>query len=175
MIVSAQGRHHARNAKRELVHCVYADYVAHYYRRGESARRLAVLAFPRMLANPSLYATILVRLALSSPRPLFFIWRNILVAKHSIDVGPRCQIGRGLHLPHPFGIVIASGTSIGTDVMLYHHLTLGTRRARPEGGLDVPTIEHNVVVHANSVVAGSVLWGRGQSLAQTRSWTARRN
>jgi serine O-acetyltransferase len=115
-----------------------------------------------MIFNPSLHAVVLIRLSLAGPRALFFIWRNVLIAKHSIEVGPGCTIGPGLNLPHPFGIVIGSGTTIGDNVMLYHSVTLGTRRAPRQGEvLGVPVLGSNVVVHTNAVIAGHVRIGAG--------------
>lgn len=144
---------------------IYSDYVAHYYHSAESSRRLAVLALPRMLANPSLHATILIRLSLFGPRAIFFVWRNLLIAKHSIEVGPRCRIGPGFNLPHPFGIVLGTGSTVGSNVMLYNNVTLGTRRApRPGEILGVPTVEDDVVVYPNTVIVGAVTVGTAATI-----------
>lgn len=143
-----------------LLGLIYADYRAHYYHRAEGRRRLALLALPRMLVNPSLHATILIRICLAGPRALFFVGRNLLIAKHSIELGLDCHIGPGFNLPHPLGIVIGNRTTIGADVMLYHNVTLGTRRApQPRQILGVPTIEDGVVVYPNAVIAGPVTVG----------------
>ena len=58
--------------------------------------------FVKSLLNPSINACLLVRLAANSKGVIHVIMRNILVAKHSIDVGQSISIGRGLKLPHPF-------------------------------------------------------------------------
>lgn len=110
--------------------------------------------------NPSLHAAMLIRIALAGPRPLFFVWRNVLIAKHAMDIAPSCLVGPGLNLPHPFGLVLGRGVRIGSDVLLYQNVTLGTAR-RPRGGerLPVPTIGDGVVIHPNCVVAGGVMVG----------------
>lgn len=153
---------------RGFARTVYADYRAHYYRRVESDGRALMLALPRMLINPSLHAVLLVRLCESGPRPMFFIWRNVLVAKHAMDIGQHCVIGPGLNLPHPFGVVLGDRVRLGRNVMLYHHVTLGTSRA-PRVGDDeriyrVPSLGDDVVVHSGAVIAGGVVVGDGATI-----------
>ena len=75
--------------------------------------------FVKSLLNPSIHAYLLVRLAANSKGIIHVIIRNILVAKHSIDVGQSISIGRGLKLPHPFCIVIGFGVVIRGRVTLY--------------------------------------------------------
>ncbi len=118
------------------------------------------LALPRMLVNPSLHATLLIRIALAGPRWLAFVWRNVLIAKHSIDVGPGCTIGPGLMLSHPFGIVLGPGVVIGENVLLSQNVTLGAARVpRPGEQLPCPVVGDRVVIHPNTVVAGPVRIG----------------
>lgn len=153
----------ADRATMRLAKMVYADYLAHYYRRMGPAWKMRLLAVPRMIINPSLHATILVRCFLASPRWLGFVWRNLLITKHSMDIGRGCQIGPGLHLPHPFGVVLGTRVRIGTNVMLYHNVTMGVSRAPKVVDDDsiylVPSVGDNVVVHPNCVIAGGVFIG----------------
>ena len=86
---------------------------------------LGFFIFVKSLLNPSIHACLLVRLAANSKGIIHVIIRNILVAKHSIDVGQSISrgigigIGRGLKLPHPFCIVIGFGVVIGGRVTVY--------------------------------------------------------
>ena len=80
---------------------------------------LGLFIFVKSLLNPSIHAYLLIRLAANSKGIFHVIIRNILVAKHSIDVGQSISIGRGLKLPHPFCIVIGFGVVIGGRVTLY--------------------------------------------------------
>lgn len=147
--------------KLNLIRLIKTDYAAQYDYKQESARRRRLLAVPRILANPSLHAVIMIRFALAGPRPLFFLWRNILIAKHSIDVAPGCEIGPGLKLPHPIGVVLASGVKVGSDVKLFQHVTLGVVRPPTFFGQksEVPQLGDHVTVYANSVVTGSITLG----------------
>lgn len=137
---------------------IYADYLAHYGRRGESSARLHLLGPLRMLINPSMHAAILIRIAVASPRACAFVWRNILLSKHSIDVDPKCVIGAGLILPHPFGIVLGPGV-IGANVLLSHGVTVGAARVPRPGESLFPVIGDRVVIHPGTVVAGAIRVG----------------
>jgi serine O-acetyltransferase len=140
---------------------IYADYQAFYRFRAESRWRLALLAPLRMLVNPSMHAVILIRIWIASPRPTAFIWRNILIAKHSIDVFGKPSIGPGLMLSHPFGIVLDNVT-IGKDVLMTHNVTIGAiRGARPgeEHNPELPIVGDRVVIYPNTVIAGGVRIG----------------
>ena len=74
---------------------------------------LSFFIFAKSLLNPSIYACLLVRLAANSKGIIHIIIRNILVAKHSIDVGQSISIGTGLKSTHSFCIVIGFGVVIG--------------------------------------------------------------
>jgi serine acetyltransferase len=138
---------------------VFADYGAFYHYRGESRPKLLALAPLRMLVNPSLHAALLIRLVAASPAPLTFIWRNILIAKHSIDVYRRPTIGPGLILAHPLGIVLGGG-EIGSHVVLTHNVTIGAARTpRPGEELPFPIIGDRVVINPGSLVVGGVRIG----------------
>jgi len=143
---------------------VAADYAANYGEEEGSRGRRALLAVARVVSNPSMHATILVRLLIGSPRWLSWVWRNLLITKHGIDVHRDASIGPGLALPHPFGIVIGTHVGVGSRVTLFHHVTLGVRRLPKPGELQsgrrmTPVVGDGVVVYPNSVVAGSITVG----------------
>jgi serine O-acetyltransferase len=73
------------------------------------------------------------------------------------DVDPQVKIGPGLYTPHPLGIVIGGGVSIGKNVSILQNVTLG--RVATEH-LD-PTIGDDVEIGAGAVVLGSVCIGNG--------------
>ena len=108
--------------------------------------------FVKSLLNPSIHACLLVRLAANSKGIIHVIIRNILVAKHSIDVGQSISIGRGLKLPHPFCIVIGTGVVIGDRVTLYQGVTLGFKKGYPK-------IENDVLIYPNCTIVGAVKIG----------------
>ena len=141
---------------RRFFELVYSDYEAFYHSRGESRARLRALVVPRILVNPSMHATVLIRLVATSPRALIFLWRNILIAKHSIDVYCRPTIGPGLILVHPLGIVLGGGT-IGSHALIAHNVSIGAART-PSPGDEVPypVIGDRVVINPGSLVVGGI-------------------
>jgi serine O-acetyltransferase len=109
----------------------------------------------RFIVNPSMHAITLIRVSQRGSRRLFPLIRLLLVRRHAIDIGRGIEIGDALYLPHPFGIVIASGVTIGNAAKIYHHVTLGTK----DGG--VPTIGAGVTIYTGSVVVGGISVGDG--------------
>ena len=75
----------------------------------------------------------------------------------SCDVDPEAEIGAGLYLPHPLGIVIGGGVRIGRNVSILQNVTLG--RVAIEH-LD-PTLGDDVEIGAGSVVLGAIRIGSG--------------
>lgn len=126
-----------------------ADVTRHYGDREVLFRRL------RALANPSLRAVALVRVAARSNRAVSWQARRRLIRNYGIDVGNGARLGSGLSLPHPIGIVIGAGVRVADRVTLYQHVTLG----RGRGGY--PTIDSDVTIFPGAVVVGSVRVGRG--------------
>ena len=106
----------------------------------------------KSLLNPSIHASLLVRLAGSKNKLVHILSRNLLIAKHSIDVGYGASIEAGLHLPHPVSIVIGSGSVIGKNLTLYQGCTIGNKRG-------YPTLQDGVTIYPNSVVVGNVTIG----------------
>ena len=142
---------------------VASDYAGHYGYAGESSAKRAALMLPRLVTNPSMHAAILIRLLICTPRAFTWIWRNLLIAKHSMDVHRDVQVGPGLVLPHPIGIVIGPGVVIGSDVGLFQHVTLGWNHVRRggDGRRSAPVIGDRVVVYTHTVVAGAITIGAG--------------
>jgi serine acetyltransferase len=71
-----------------------------------------------------------------------------------------CDLGRPLpettFLPHPFGIVVAAGASIGEDVVIGHQVTIGNRN----GVLAAPIIGDRVYIGAGAKILGPVTIGK---------------
>ena len=109
----------------------------------------------QLLLSPPLQACLLLRLAEHAPRTTFPLWRQLLMSRHGIDVGPDIRIGPGLKLPHPTGIVIGTGSRVGANVTLYQHVTLGQKRE------SYPRIGDGVVIFPNSVIVGDIVVGDG--------------
>ena len=66
------------------------------------------------------------------------------------------EIADDLFLPHPLGVVIGAGVKIGKKCTIYQGVTIGWSRVDVPG---YPTIGDEVVVYANSVIAGKISVG----------------
>lgn len=144
-----------------------ADYARLYRYKNESDRRQMLLLLPRLLTNPSLHAVLLIRVFLASPSYLRWLWRNILITKHGIDLHPAVQIGPGLELPHPVSIVIGGTTVLGSNVVLHHNVTLGTRDRHLDPRIEQrvsPVIGNDVIIYAGSVLVGQIRVGSGATI-----------
>jgi serine O-acetyltransferase len=65
-----------------------------------------------------------------------------------------CQIGGGLLIPHPNGIVIHPNASVGVNCLIFQQVTIGTRNL--EGA---PVIAGHVDIGAGAKVLGSISIG----------------
>lgn len=159
-----------------LLRLIISDYVAYYGPntqqrrkwsvvgswRADPPRTLALLFIPRLLHNPCLHATAMIRLASASPEWMLGLWRTLLIAKHSIDISSKIEIGPGLVLPHPVGIGIGSTVRLGADVTLLDYASLGANVALgawSTGDRLAPSLGNDVIVFTQSIVLGGITVG----------------
>jgi serine O-acetyltransferase len=133
----------------------WSDYEAYCsHKPPESVRRKRLLALPRLLVNPALRANLLLRVANSSPRATWWIWRNAFVHWYAMDWSGALTIGPGFELPHPIGTCLPAGAVIGADVRLGHNVTLaGDARSQ------TCTIEDRAVIFPGSMIVGGITIG----------------
>jgi len=79
------------------------------------------------------------------------------------DISPRAKIGRNLTLPHPIGIVIGEGVVVGDNVMIWQHVTLGSK-GRTGEPFQYPSVGNNVRIFVGATVIGSVRIGVGATV-----------
>jgi serine O-acetyltransferase len=71
------------------------------------------------------------------------------------EIDPGCEIGGGLLIPHPNGIVIHPKTRIGPNCLIFQQVTLGTTAGTP----GVPRIGGHVDIGAGARILGPVTVG----------------
>jgi serine O-acetyltransferase len=71
------------------------------------------------------------------------------------DIPLGSQIGGGLLLPHPNGIVIHPAVRIGPNCLIFQQVTLGTGEPKP----GVPTVGGHVDIGAGAKLLGAVTIG----------------
>ena len=93
----------------------------------------------------------------------------IFLSKHRIPVISRvfslilnCDFGGKitgqLFLPHPYGIVVARGVTLGNNVTIMQQVTLGGRTLDID---DMPIVEDDVYIGAGAKVLGAIRLGKG--------------
>jgi serine O-acetyltransferase len=70
------------------------------------------------------------------------------------DIPLTCDIGGGLLIPHPSGIVIHPDAKIGVNCLFFQQVTIGTRETR-----GAPVIEGHVDIGAGAKILGFVRIG----------------
>lgn len=104
------------------------------------------LRLQRAVAGIPLVGSLLQRCAWFAMRALF-----------SCDVDTGARIGGGLYTPHPVGIVIGAGVSIGENVAILQKVTLG----RAGDDHVYPVIGSGCEIGAGAAVLGPVRLGAG--------------
>ena len=79
----------------------------------------------------------------------------------SCYISPLAVIGKGLNLPHPVGIVIGGAVRIGSNVNIYQHVTIGSRRKGDYKKGMQPIIEDGVTCFSNAQILGDITIGEG--------------
>ncbi len=74
-----------------------------------------------------------------------------------IEIHPGAVIGPKLFIDHGMGVVIGETSEIGSDVTLYHGVTLGG--VSLDSGKRHPTLEDHVVVGAGAKILGAITIG----------------
>jgi len=90
---------------------------------------------------------------------IFFSRHRVPVLTRLYTAFLNCDLGLRLpasvFLPHPFGIVVTSGTEFGDDVVIGHQVTIGNR----SGVMAAPRIGNRVYIGAGAKILGPVTIG----------------
>src|SRR5690349_12766077 len=90
----------------------------------------------------------------------YFVSKIVILRYHfwtavtGADIPLNCNIGGGLLIPHPNGIVINAGVTIGVNCLIFQQVTIGTRSTP-----GVPVIEGHVDIGAGAKILGPVCIG----------------
>lgn len=89
------------------------------------------------------------------------VLRKIAILRHRFwsvvtgaDIPVNCQIGGGLLIPHPNGIVIHPEVKIGPNCLIFQQVTIGVK-----GTLGLPDIGGHVDIGAGAKILGNVKIG----------------
>ncbi|MBL1321900.1 MAG: serine acetyltransferase [Methylophaga sp.] len=108
----------------------------------------------------SLLASIRSYQAYNDRGGIWLVLRQLTVLRHRFwsivtgaDIPLNCQLGGGLLIPHPNGIVIHPDVKVGCNCLIFQQVTLGATKS------GVPHIGGHVDIGAGAKVLGSILIG----------------
>jgi serine O-acetyltransferase len=81
-----------------------------------------------------------------------------------IEIHPGARIGRRLFVDHGAGVVIGETAVVGTDVTLFHQVTLGATGSPRHLGRRHPRLGDRVVVGTGATLLGPISVGDGASV-----------
>lgn len=97
-----------------------------------------------------------------SNNPLFTLFKRYAVLRYRFwsvvtgaDIPLNCNIGGGLILPHPNGVVIHSDVTIGPNCLIFQQVTIGVT----ETDTMPPVIGGHVDIGAGAIILGNVRIG----------------
>ena len=85
--------------------------------------------------------------------------RLSLIKKFGCDIMPQSQIGSGLRIEHPVGIVIGLKVIIGKNCTIAGNCTIGEKYIDQRAVGEYPVIGNNVSLGANSTLLGKIVIG----------------
>jgi len=90
--------------------------------------------------------------------PPWFLSR-LSLAITGADIEFNAQIGPGMLISHPVGIVVGRGTTIGSEVTLFQGVTFGVRSWHPDSIRKFPRTGNKCFFFAGAAVLGDVTIG----------------
>jgi len=89
-----------------------------------------------------------------------FILRSVGMYLFGADFVPGMDIGPGLIMPHPNGVVMGNGLRMGANISLGDGITLGVKQPDvPPGQDEFPTVGDGAIILSHAVLAGPVTIG----------------
>lgn len=85
-------------------------------------------------------------------------------SRYGCYISPKAHFGRGVRMPHPVGIVIGDGVSIGDHVLIFQNVTIGASRVGEGAHGYYPKIGDNSVLFAGSVLVGAIYVGNNVNI-----------
>jgi serine O-acetyltransferase len=149
--------------------CVKADLVR---TRGQAGALQAMLAALTRRTYRPLFTLRLCQALRASAAGRFLLPLAIVVhraARHfaGLDLPWSTRIAPGARIDHGWGLVINAGAVLGTNVTLFHGVTLGQRdRVAADGSRSTgtPVVEDEVWVGPHAVIVGGITIGRGSRI-----------
>lgn len=91
-------------------------------------------------------------------KQLGIYYRYKMITRRNCDISYKAQIGKGLKMPHPLGVVIGDGVIIKNNVTVFQQVTFGSHGKKGQE-MQYPIIEDNVCVYAGAKIIGGITIG----------------
>ena len=80
--------------------------------------------------------------------------RRVVSRRSATDISYRAELGPGLRMPHPVGVVIGEAVVVGRNCTIMQSVTLGGNQGRQRGEQTMPFIGDDVFIGPGAVVVG---------------------
>lgn len=159
-----EGKENNKISLRELTRLLLEDIRVY-----SSADRIHLrLLLRHILFNPSLQLTLMYRWShflykkgrIGTVMSWALEWLETVV--YGCLIACEAEIGHRFRIAHPIGIVIGLA-KIGDNVTIWQNVTIGAS-GRIGQSKKWPTIENNVKIFANAVIAGGITVGEGSTI-----------
>jgi serine O-acetyltransferase len=146
----------------ELIRSDLARFAETYRLRGQRFSGARVV-FESLLFKPGFQAVLLYRLShwLYQHRRSYLAWAVARCGQFltGAEIEFNAEIGPGLFIAHPGGIVVGRGTRLGSRVTLLQGVTFGARSWHPSEIRRFPAAGDNCFFCANAVILGGIRIG----------------
>lgn len=131
----------------------FSDYLNLYDSKIKNIGKIIKIIFFNKSFHLNIYIKIMNHAINKNNKILLKYIENRIYIKCSCYINPKATFGINTVFPHPIGIVIGEGVSIGSNVIIYQNVTIGRKDINTYG---YPIIQDNCIIYANSVIAGNV-------------------
>lgn len=87
--------------------------------------------------------------------------RNSIVYRFGCYISPKSLLSDDVYFPHPVGIVIGDGVTIGRRCIIYQGVTIGALRRGEGTACRYPKIGDGVTIYAGAKILGDIHVGDG--------------
>lgn len=151
-----------------LKRILFADLMRQYAVAGVDEKRPTLFGLLKRSFSPRFAPVVIFRLShwfyCHKLSPLAKIFSLINFMFFGLEIAVRCEIGKGLYLPHTQGTVIGA-FKIGENATVFQGVTLGAREvdlAYQE--MSRPSVGDNVIIGAGAKVLGGIYLGSGSRI-----------
>lgn len=147
---------------RQLIDTDLARFSQTYFLRGQQFSRGRVF-WESLIFKAGFQAVLLYRIShrLYQQGWIYLPWflSRLSLAITGADIEFNAEIGPGMFIAHPVGIVVGRGTVIGSDVTLFQGVTFGVKSWHPSAIRSFPKIGNKCYFFAGATVLGAVVIG----------------